>query len=138
MARKPKPTTRKAVRCYRCAHAFEVDSETISTSCAGCHRNIIVEDLVLKKNRPKLVMVTELQTCGRLIVPRGARVVAELVEANDGMEVLGHLEARQVRSGSSVKIGKKAYWRGALEAPSVVVEATAVIDRAEFSVTAPA
>ena len=79
MARKPKPTSKKAVYCYRCGHGFDVDSETMSTSCAGCHRNIVVEDLVLKKNRPKLVMVTELQTCGRLVVPRGARVVAELV-----------------------------------------------------------
>lgn len=134
MARKTKLQGPRSVDCYRCRHTFDVDTETLSTTCPACHRNIVVEDLVLKKNRPKLVMVTELQTCGRLVVPKGSRVVAELVEANGGMEVRGHMEAKRVRSGGAVLIGKKAYWRGSLEAAALIVESTAVIDRARFEV----
>ena len=98
------------------------------------HVDIIVEDLELKKNRPKLVMVTELATCGRLVVPKGARVVAETVSAGEGLVVKGHLEAKDVHCGRAVLIGKKAYWRGRLQASTLVVEDTAVIERAFFDV----
>ena len=138
MARKTKPKGPRSVACYLCRHALTVDAAALSATCPGCHRNIVLEDLVLKKNRPKLVMVSELQTCGRLVVPRGSRVVAELVDANVGLEVQGHLEAKLVRSDGAVLIGKKAYWRGALEAAAVVVDPTAVIDRARFNVSGAA
>ncbi len=135
MARKTKPKGPRSVECYLCRHALTVDAAALSTTCPGCHRSIVLEDLVLKKNRPKLVMVSVLQTCGRLVVPKGSRVVAELVEANVGLEVLGHMEAKLVRSGGTVVIGKKAYWRGALEAATVVVDPTAVIEGAQFHVS---
>ena len=125
----------RSIACYRCRRGFSVDAGTISTTCPGCHKSIVVEDLVLKKNRPKLLMVTELMTCGRLVVPRGSRVVADVVSANEGVEVRGHLEATRIRSGGLVVIGKKAYWRGGLEAAALVVEDSAVIDRGDFQVT---
>ena len=59
---------------------------------------------------------------------------AELVEAHGGIEVQGHLEARRVISGQRALIGRKAFWRGDLEAPALVVEERAVISPSRFAV----
>jgi hypothetical protein len=105
-----------------------------STSCPGCHKPVIVEDFILKKNKPSLLMVTKVQTCGRIVVPRRARIVAKLVEAHGGIEVQGHLEADQVISGRCTLIDAKAYWRGNLKAPAVIIKPQAVIESGYFEV----
>ena len=83
----------RTVECYLCRHQFEVSGRGMSTSCPGCFKPVLVEDCVLSRNRPKLMMVTKLQTCGRIVVPKGTRLVAQLIEAGEGIEVAGHLHA---------------------------------------------
>ena len=117
----------RQIRCYRCHHDFEVGPRAQSTSCPGCYKPIIVEDIILRKNRPKSLMVTKLQTCGRIVVPKRSRLVANLIEASEGCEVYGELQAKQVVSGKQVLIGAMAVWKGDLQAPSLLIEDGAVI-----------
>lgn len=125
----------RVVNCYLCGKGLEVSREALSITCPGCHRNITIEDVVLKKNRPKLLMVSSVQTCGRIVVPKRTRLVAEVVDAHGGIEVHGHLEARTVRCRGPVVLAKKAYWRGDLTAPALSVADKAVIDPSRFRIS---
>ena len=129
-----KVTGPRTVQCYLCRHRFEVSRRAQSTSCPGCHKAVIVEDFILKKNKPSLLMVTRVQTCGRIVIPRRTRVVAKLVEAHGGIEVLGHMDAQQVISGQLTVIGDKAHWKGNLKSPTVVIHERAVIEGGYFEV----
>ncbi len=129
-----KAVTPRTVQCYLCRHRFEVSTRAQSTSCPGCHKPIMVEDFILKKNKPSLLMVTKVQTCGKIVIPKRARIVADLVEAHDGIKVLGHMEAHKVLSGRVVVIGRKGHWRGDLKAPAVVIEDQAVLHRSLLQV----
>ena len=131
-----KVTGPRTVQCYLCRHRFEVSSRAQSTSCPGCHKPVIVEDFILKKNKPSLMMVTSVQTCGRIVVPRRTRVVAKFVEAHGGIEVLGHMDAKQVVSGQLTVIGDKGHWKGNLKSPAVVIHERAVIEGGYFEVPA--
>lgn len=92
----------------------------MSVPCPKCHKNVVVEDVVVKNYKP----VSAIQTCGRLIIRKGGRVAAKTVEAHQGVEVLGALQA-QVLSGGPVVVGPKAEWRGDLRAPSLEVKSGA-------------
>ncbi len=129
-----KVTGPRTVQCYLCRHRFEVSRRAKSTSCPGCHKAVIVEDFILKKNKSSLLMVTPVQTCGRIVIPRRTRVVAKLVEAHGGIEVLGHMDAQQVISGQLTVIGDKAHWKGNLKSPTVVIHERAVIEGGYFEV----
>jgi hypothetical protein len=122
-----KPTSPRTVQCYHCRHRFEVSRQTMTTSCPKCSKALTVEDVVIKTAHA----VRKIQTCGRLIVQKKGRVIAQSVEAHGGVEVEGILEAK-VLSGGPVKIGAKGQWRGDCGAPSLVVEAGGRIDGGYF------
>jgi len=123
----------RRVQCYLCGHRFGVGRKTQSTSCPSCHKPVIVEDLVLKKNKPKLLLVSKVQTCGRIVVPKGSRIGAELVVGHEGVEVQGQMEARRV-VGRHVVIGAKAEWRGDVEALTLRIHDGAKIRTSRFDV----
>jgi DNA-directed RNA polymerase subunit RPC12/RpoP len=125
------PGTLHSVHCYHCAHPFEVGSRTASTNCPNCNQRVVVEDVVIQKLMP----VSRVQTCGRLLVGKKGSVIAELVQAQSGVEVLGSLDARVV-SGGPVLIGPAARWKGDCTAPSMAIRSGARIDGA-FEVTGP-
>ncbi len=112
-----------AVRCYHCAHPFEVGLRTASTNCPSCNKRVVVEDVVIKQLTP----VSRVQTCGRLLVDKKGSVIAEFVHAQGGVEVLGSLDAR-VESGGPVVIGAGARWKGDCRAPSMAVRGGARIE----------
>lgn len=89
----------------------------MSTSCPKCSKALIVEDVIIKSAHA----VRKIQTCGRLVVQKKGRVIAQVVEAHDGVEVEGILEAT-VHSGGPVRIGPKAQWKGDCHAPALAVE----------------
>lgn len=114
MARAP---AQRTVQCYHCRHRFEVSRKALSISCPKCSKALVVEDVVIKNAHS----VRKIQTCGRLVVQKKGRVIAQLVEAHDGVEVEGILEAN-VHSGGPVRIGAKAQWKGDCHAPALAVE----------------
>lgn len=126
------PGTLHSVLCYHCAHPFEVGSRAASTNCPSCNQRVVVEDVVIQKLMP----VSRVQTCGRLLVGRKGSVIAELVQAQSGVEVLGSLDAR-VESGGPVLIGPAARWKGDCRAPSMAISSGARIEGG-FEVTSPA
>ena len=121
------------VRCYHCHHLFEVGSKASSTACPACSQRLVVEDVVISRLTP----VQRVQTCGRVVVRRKGSVIADLVQAQGGLEVLGSLDAR-VESEGPVIIGPAARWKGDCRAPSLTVEDGARIESGSFAVSGQA
>jgi len=131
MARNTGP---RLVQCYHCRHRFEVGGRTQSTSCPGCNKPVIVEDIVVDRLRAGLV---ELRTCGKVTIKKKGRLmVAKTVEAHGGIECDGVMEAKAVVSGKTVKLGPKSQWHGDIDAPAVVMAAGARVKPSRFNVPA--
>lgn len=101
----------------------------MSVSCPACSKPIRVEDIIVNSAQG----VTKLQTCGKITIEKNGRVIAQLVEAQQGIEVHGVMEAK-VLSAQKVFIGAKAQWKGDLRAPSVEIEPGARITRGYFEI----
>jgi cytoskeletal protein CcmA (bactofilin family) len=112
-----KPASPRSVRCYHCGHRFDVSARAMTGSCPKCYAKLMLDDIVIKNTQS----YRKLQTCGRLVVEARGRVIADLVEAEEGVQVVGKLEAKAYRGGP-VTIGAKAIWKGDCEAPSLVIE----------------
>lgn len=112
-----KAAPKRTVQCYHCRHRFDVGTRAMTTSCPRCSKSLRVENVIVKS----VEAVRRLQTCGRITVTKRGRVIAQLVEAHDGVEVEGVMEAN-VLSGGPVRIGAKAQWKGDCRAPSLSVE----------------
>jgi cytoskeletal protein CcmA (bactofilin family) len=89
----------------------------------------MVEDVVVKTAHA----VRKLQTCGKVVVQRRGRVIADLVVGQEGIEVIGVLEAKVARGGP-VKITSKALWRGDCHASAISVEEGAKVTSGQFVV----
>ena len=120
----------RPVRCYHCRHRFEVGPSAESTNCPHCSQRVIVGDIEVKAILPTRAV----QTCGRILVKKGGRVNAELVEAHGGLECHGAISAVRVLSGGAVVIGKHARWTGDCVAPSLEISAGARIEGGRFAV----
>lgn len=119
----------RSVQCYHCLERFDVPSKAMSISCPWCYKRVTLDDLVVKDT----CWTSRLQTCGRLIVQRKGSLVASLIEAREGIEVLGHVEGKLV-SGGPVLIGPKARVKGDMSAPSIWVEPGAIIEGGYFQI----
>jgi hypothetical protein len=117
-----KKATAREVVCYHCNRAFEIGAKAMTVSCPGCFKPVLVEDIVVKNAQGN----TTLQTCGRLVVQRRGRVVAKRIQASQGVEMLGTLEA-SVECEGKVRIGPAARWNGDCRAPALRVERGATI-----------
>ncbi len=126
-----KPTPPRTVQCYHCRHRFEVSPQTMTTVCPKCSKPLTVEDVVIKTAHS----VRKIQTCGKLVVQKKGRVIAQTVEAIGGVEVEGILEAKVI-SGGRVRIGAGGQWRGDCAAPSLEVEQGGRIDGGFFEIGA--
>ena len=122
-------TSARAIRCYHCRKSFEISARAMTVGCPKCGKQLLVDDIVVKTTQ----QVRKLQTCGRIIVQPKGRVVADLVEAHEGIECRGLVRTKGY-SGGPVLIGAKATWRGDCTTPSLAVEAGAKIEDGLFAV----
>jgi hypothetical protein len=122
-----KPSPPRTVQCYHCRHRFQASRQAMTMTCPKCSKALLVEDVVIKVAHA----VRKIQTCGRLVVQKKGRVIAQTVEAHGGVEVEGLLEANVV-SGGPVRIGAKAQWKGNCTAPSLEVELGGRINKCFF------
>jgi len=117
------------VQCYLCRRRFEVGAKAMTVSCPGCHKPLLVQDVVVKT----LQAVTKLQTCGSIVVQKKGRIIAELVEAHEGLDVRGSIQANVI-CGAMVRLGPTAKWRGDCNAPVIKIESGATIEGGCFTV----
>jgi hypothetical protein len=129
MAKAPANTAPRTVQCYHCRHRFDVGSRTMSTVCPSCSKSLLVDDVIVKT----VQSVRKIQTCGRLVVHKKGRVIAHTVEAHQGVEVEGIIEAN-VLSGGPVHIAPGAQWKGDCNAPSVAIDEGCRISGGRFTI----
>ncbi|MFA9480122.1 polymer-forming cytoskeletal protein [Phycisphaerales bacterium AB-hyl4] len=127
MARQP--ATRK-VQCYHCRHRFDVSGRAQSTSCPGCYKPVIVGDVVVTTLKP----VTEVRTCGSIVVKKKGRIIARVIEAHGGIDCEGAIDAKTVQGGLGVRLGPKAVFKGDLLALSLRVEEGARVTGGFFDI----
>lgn len=130
MARNLAPRT---IQCYHCRHRFEVSGRTQSTSCPGCNKAVIVEDIVVKAGKIRGPM-NEDRTCGKIIIQKRGRLMGQYVEAGGGMICEGTVEAKEVVSGRPAELGPKAVWHSALKAPHLVMAKGAIVKPSHFEI----
>ena len=129
MARAPAPPI--DVYCYHCGETIEVSPRTKSISCPRCNKPVLIEDIVIKT----YIGLTNIETCGKLIVQRrGYAVAKNRIVAHGGIEVKGRLQCAQAVTAGKILITKKAEWTGDLNATSLIVEPGAVINGGHFKV----
>ncbi len=129
MARYTGPRT---VQCYHCRHRFDVGGRAQSTSCPGCYKPVIVNDIVVET----LKLVTEVRTCGHIHVKKKGRIGAKLVEAHAGITNEGTIDAKEVRAGLRLTLGPKSHYKAdtVTTALSLVIEEGAIISPSLFDV----
>lgn len=119
----------RTVQCYHCRRTFDVGARAMTITCPKCFKRVQVQDVVVKEAQG----LKKLQTCGKVVVEKKGRVVADLVEAHEGIEVKGIIRAA-VLSGGPVVLHPKSTWRGDCRAPSLHIEPGAVIERGFFTI----
>lgn len=122
----------RTVQCYHCRHRFEVGGRAQSTSCPGCNKPLIVGDLILKGSTLKGPKKEE-RTCGKIVIGKKARLMAECVEAHGGIECEGILDARHVLT-TTLHLGAKSTYKGDLQAHAVDMKAGAKIKPSQWAV----
>lgn len=130
MAKNKGPRT---IQCYHCRHRFEVGGRAQSTSCPGCNKPLIVEDIVYDKKKSGIGKL-KVQTCGSVTVKKGGRLTAELVVAHGGIVCHGTIEAKKVISGKTFILGKTGMFYGNLQAPAVDMALGAKVKPSLFEV----
>lgn len=128
----PLPAASRSVRCYHCRDCFDVPPRAMSISCPWCYKRVTLDDVVVKD----VCMQARVQTCGRLLVHRRGSIVASVIEAMQGIEILGHAEGT-ITSGGPVLIGPKARVKGDVTAPSIWMEPGAVVEGGYFKIIGP-
>jgi len=127
-----KQPNQRPIRCYHCGERFDVAARAMTVSCPKCNKGVLIDDIIVKDAQG----VSKMQTCGKIIVRKGARVIAQLVEANEGIEVQGLMDSKVVCRGP-VLIGPKAQWKGDLQAPTLEVKLGAKIEKGYFEIGQP-
>jgi len=125
----PAPTPSKQIRCYHCGHRFGVAARAMRITCPKCTKGVLIDDIVVKGAQG----VSKMQPGGRIPVKRGARLIAELVHADLGLEVQGTVQASVVTRGP-VTLGGHARWTGDLTAPSIDIRQGARIENGYFDI----
>ncbi len=78
---RPKAASARTVQCYHCRKAFGVGARAMTITCPKCFKRVQIQDIVVESAHG----VTKLQTCGKVIVEKKGRVIADLGEAHDGI-----------------------------------------------------
>lgn len=121
--------TQRSVRCYRCQAPFAASARAIVLTCPHCYQRVHIEDVIVRGNHH----ANSVETCGKILVAPRGWLMAGVVIAAEGIEVLGRFHAKYVRSGP-VFLGAGASWRGSLLAPSIVIEPGAAVEDGLFDI----
>ncbi|MFO0834887.1 MAG: polymer-forming cytoskeletal protein [Phycisphaerales bacterium] len=121
--------SQRSVRCYRCQAPFVASARAIVLTCPHCYQRVHIEDVIVRGNHH----ANSVETCGRILVAPRGWLMAGVIIAAGGIEVLGRLHAKYVQSGP-VFLAAGATWRGSLLAPSIVIEPGASVEDGLFDI----
>lgn len=119
----------KRVTCYHCRGQVTISAYAISATCSHCYKGLVLDDLVVRD----VHWAGKLRTCGKVVVERKGRVIGRLVQAAQGVEVEGTIEATVV-SGGTVVVKTAARLTGDCRAPRIVIEPGATIAGGHFHI----
>ena len=119
----------RIVRCYHCRADIKVAAAARTASCPQCFKGLVLDDLTVRDSSYN----SKLMTCGKVTVEKKAKAVSRSVEACEGVEILGTLEAK-IHSHGAVYVGPGGRMKGDCEAQSLVVEPGAVIEGGFFKI----
>lgn len=123
---------RRTVRCLYCASPFVVPGTATTLTCPVCYKRVRVDDVVLsgRQNHHKV------ETCGVIVVKRGAKVTADTLSSGTGILVEGEVRTR-VSYAPSIVIGPEAAWHGDLQTDQLTIEPGGTILGGKFNVKPP-
>lgn len=125
-----KAPAQKRIQCYHCRAPFEVSTRAMTVACAKCGKRVIVHDVKIKDAQG----VTKLQTCGKITIEKRGTVIAQLVEAHEGIEVLGTLDSKKIFVRGPMKLGPKSTLRGDLRAEAIEINPGAKVRGGSFQI----
>lgn len=125
----PKPASLRSVRCYHCGASFDVGSRAITVSCPKCFQRVAVEDVHFKASQ----FGGDIRTCGVITVTNKSLVQAKTLQASEGVEIDGTVEARLV-AGDSVHVTAGSRLRGDCNARTIRIERGATIEGGYFRI----
>lgn len=117
----------RAVRCYRCANAFEASAFAESTCCPKCAGAVRLPDVLLDKGH----WGGSIQTAGAVTVPPGATVRSSLIVASGDILIQGRVHAMLI-AGGSIRLTAGAELRGGARCKVLIVEPGALIRGGPF------
>lgn len=119
----------RQVFCYHCGHSMDVGGRAMSMPCSVCNKTVLIEDVVVKSYQG----VHSIETCGKLIVKKKGKVVAQSrVVAHGGIDLEGSIHCPHALVSGLVRMGPKSEWRGDLRATALSVAEGAKILRGSF------
>lgn len=110
----------RPVRCYHCDGQFTVSPHARNGPCPRCYKRLLLDDLVVQPTTRPLPDDTTLTTCGLLVVEAQAACALAQVNAMDGVDVSGKLDA-SVRAAGAITVDSRGSLKGQLDAPAIVV-----------------
>ena len=102
----------------------------MTVACAKCGKRVIVHDVKIKDAQG----VTRLQTCGKITIEKRGSVIAQLVEAHGGIEVLGTLDSKKILVRGPMRLGPKSTLRGDLRAEAIEINPGAKVRGGNFEI----
>lgn len=111
----------KTVICTSCQQPTEVARRAMSIFCPHCKKRLILEDFKIRG----YYAVSDFATCGDIVVERRGHVIAPVKVGN--LTVKGKLQGHVTARGK-VSINKTGWFKGDLEAPSLLVQSGAVVN----------
>lgn len=120
----------RRIVCYHCRAPGAVSAHAISGSCPRCHRQLAIADIVVRQRH----WGSRIETCGTVLIERGASVRVKQIVAGEGVDVRGSVRGHVVSFGP-VRIADGASIDGDLEAPAVTVAPGATVVGGRFRIT---
>ena len=124
-----KPVILRRVRCYHCGAFLEIGSRAITVSCPKCYQRVAVENVRFKG----MQFGGDVRTCGEVSVNNKSQVQAKMIQASEGVDIQGAVDARLV-TGETVKIASGARMKGDCNARTLRVERGAQIEGGYFRI----
>ncbi len=127
------PTARRTVRCLHCASPFVVPGTATTLTCPVCYQRVRVDDVILSGRE----IHHKVETCGVIVVKRGAKVSADTLSSGTGILVEGEVRTR-VSKSPSIVIGPEAAWHGDLTTNQLTIEPGGTVLGGKFNIKANA